>query len=181
MTNAKVLATFLTLGLITACTTSPGGAGEPTGGVTLELRPLVKAGDYAAQAVVERNTKTSIDHLTVTLQRMEPTQGERLIRTVAKAELDEPIRFTNLKPHSTYWIEAKAYKAADESLPSNLISEPATVSISVGIDDAVIVLEGQALAIQLKDVPFSGSRETRFDVRDGGYVTTDPAILSIAP
>jgi|GEM_PF-4983439 len=181
MTNAKVLGAFLTLGLLSACTTPPGGSGTPAGGATLELRPMFQTGGYAAQAVVELNTKASIDHLTVTLQRKAPVQEDSVSQSVSKSQLDETIRFSGLKANSTYWIEAKAFKAADESVPANLISEPATAAIEVKTDDQVIVLAGQSLTIKLKDVAFNGAGNATFDVVDGGYVTTDPATLSIAP
>ena len=181
MTYGKHLGALLTLGLLSACTTFPGGAGTPEGGATLELRTLIKAGGYTAQAVVERYTKDSIHHMTVTLQRKAPVQEEAAAQSVAKADLDGTIRFSKLKANSTYWIEAKAYKAADESLPANLISNPATAAITVTNNDAVIVLDGQAFGIQLKDVAFSGTGETWFDFYEGGYVTPDPATLSLVP
>lgn len=179
MTFHKALGSFLTLGLLSACTSLPAGSGTPAGGATLEIRPMVKAGGYTAQAVVERYTRDSIDHLTITLQRKAPVQEELTSQSIAQDELDQTVRFSNLKANSTYWIEAKAYKAANESLPENLISEPATAAITVTNDDAVIVLEGQAFGIQLKDVEFNGIGSTMFGIQDGGYVTTAPATLSL--
>ncbi|MNR89336.1 hypothetical protein D3C72_203020 [compost metagenome] len=182
MKPSKIFGSFLTLGLLSACTTLPGasGAGE-SGNVTLEFLPQIVDGGYGTQAEVLRNTKASIDHLTVTLQRKHPATEAAVAQALPQADLDKGVRFSNLKPNSTYWIEAKAFKAADESVPANLISEPATAAIEVNTDDQVIVLAGKSLTITLKDVAFNGAGNATFNVVDGGYVTTSPATLSIAP
>ena len=182
MRHGKIFASFLTLGFLSACTTLPGssGSGEP-GSVTLEFRPQIVDGGYGTQSEVLRNTKASIDHLTVTLQRKSPALESAVAQALPQANLDQGVRFSNLKPSSTYWIEAKAFKAADEAVTTNLISEPATAAVEVKTDDQVIVLAGKSLTIMLKDVAFNGAGNATFNMVDGGYLTTDPATLSIAP
>ena len=182
MRHGKVFGSLLTMGLLSACTALPGASGAGASrSVTLEFHPQIVDGSYGTQSEVLRNTKASIDHLTVTLQRKHPEPEAAVAQALPQADLDKGVRFSDLKPNSTYWIEAKAFKAADEDVPANLISEPATAAIEVRTDDEVIVLAGKSLTIRLKDVAFSGSGNATFDVVDGGYVTTGPATLSIAP
>ena len=181
MKHGKLFGSFLTMGLLSACTTLPGASGSgESGSITLEFRPQIVDGGYAVQSEVLRNTKGRIDHLTVTLQRKAPALETAVSQAVPQLDLDKGVRFSNLKPNSTYWIEAKAFKAADETFAGNLISEPATAAVVVGTDDAVIVLGGKDLAITLKDVPFNGSGNATFGITDGGFLTTEPATLSIA-
>lgn len=180
MSLFRLATALLASGLLASCTTPPGSSGTGDApSVTLELRPQFVEGGYASQATVLPNTKASVDHLMLTLSRKLPVEDTTVSRTIAKAQLDETVRFTGLKANSTYWLEAKAYKAADETLAANLISEPATAAIAVGVDDTIIVLEGQAFRIRLKDVSFSGTGTASFDFTDGGYVTPDPEAISL--
>lgn len=180
MTPTRLAAAVMATGLLAACTTLPGISGaEDARSVTLEVRPQLVEGGYASQATVVRNTKASIDHLTLTLSRKLPVEDAPVTQAITKAQLDETVRFTALKPNSTYWLEAKAYKAEDESAAASLISEAATAAITVGTDDTVIVLDGQAFRIQLKDVAFSGTGTASFDFTEGGYATLDPEAISI--
>ena len=174
------LAAVLAMGVLTSCTPLPGSSGEPAaGGATLEFRARLKEGGYATQATVERNTLSSVHHLTVTLQRKQPSVEAAAVLVIPQPNVFDAITFSNLKANSTYWIEAKAYKDADETVPANLISLPASTSVQVSDDDEDVTVAGGFLEIVLTDVVFNGSGEASLKVTEGDYMTPGSATITV--
>ncbi|MBO9542308.1 SMP-30/gluconolactonase/LRE family protein [bacterium] len=148
------------------------------GQAVLQLQPQLQGGGYAAQAVVKTNHEI-VDHLVVELFTMGANSQELVIKdkndqpltkTIAHADLGQPITFSHLKSKTTYRIKATAYDAANQ-----VVSRPFTIDVPVNMDDRPTV---QTLAITLLDKPFSGTGTSSISILDGGLNASGASSIS---
>lgn len=146
----------------------------PAGTVQLMVVPKVVEGPgYQAQAIVTRHSRASIAQLWIRIFELQggieipvlDSAGQPVAIRLAPAELDGPVRISNLRPDHVYRIRSQAFdaQAAD---PAHQISLDAAsyVDVLVGRDDLVA---STTLPVVLSDVVFAGQADGTIRVREG--------------
>jgi hypothetical protein len=175
----------LSLGTLAGCATLAGPLGQSSEGpVTLRLQPTVRDGGLRTQALLKAWTRSDIDHVVVSLHKVEGSNesaalvaGNPLKLDVASGSLSAPIVLKGLRRNTTYRVRASAYKAPGEAA-EHLISEGggSKVTLEVNLDDAPPIA---ALPIQLKDQVFSANATTSFDIVTGKVVNEGSVTATI--
>lgn len=147
------------------------------GKVTLTVTPQVGVGSYSTQAVVNLYTQGDVNHLVLTLfkvdgasesEMVDPT-GTPIFKDIPHGSMSAPVSFTNLHPNTTYRLRAFAYQATGTA-SADVISEDASSSLVVKVltDDKPTAAD---FPIKLKDRPFHGEATSSFQFIPGVYVT----------
>lgn len=161
---------------------------DAAGSSILEIIPEFRDGGYKVQADIKNYTSSDIKQLDMELIRMVKdgaswTMPQTLDTENRKVVSIEPslstktVRFTALRPNTTYRIRWYAYQATGSLTPDSpsRISVDGFRDVPVGINDSVTVA---TMSIQLKDRDFSSTATLDgIEVIDGGY--TYPGTESI--
>jgi hypothetical protein len=169
---------LLSVGVLAGCATlvgPPGTRGE--GSVTLTLQPTVVEGRYRTQALVKALTAADIEHVVVSLSKVEGTEvvpvllgGSPLKRDIPAKSLSLPVAFRGLPRNTTFRILARAYRAAGEDA-GDLISLDASSVIDLAVREDDRPLFDSRLPIQLRDTQFSGVATGSFAIGNGSIVS----------
>lgn len=153
---------------------------DAPGSAVLEIVPEFRDGGYQTLAEIKNYTRSDIKQLDLELIRLEkdgeawklPTtldDSNRKLSSVDPSLANQTIRFTSLRPNTSYRIRWHAFNATGSLTPDspNRISLDGSRDVVIGIDDSVTV---ETLSIQLKDRAFSSTAKLDgIDVIDGGY------------
>lgn len=138
--------------------------------VTLQVAPSSHEGRQV-QALVGNYTQASINHLVITLFKLDGTSAEVALTSTDitdSTKFTSPVTFTKLKQNTTYRIRAYAYKAAGTA-SADQISDDANSSVDVPVttNDAPPLAK---LQVKLIDVGFNGqATSTGTTIVPGGY------------
>jgi|GEM_PF-1291246 hypothetical protein len=155
---------------------------EPAGGATLILTPQVVGGAFRTLAVVTPYTKASINHLVVTVAKLDGVSETPVASAdLSSRDLDHPVTFSNLFRNTTYRARCAAYKAAGSNA-ANLISTTDASSYSdivVGSDERPTM---GTLKVRLIDVVFSGQgTASNIITTPGGFTRKGPTTVLGTP
>lgn len=166
----------LAIALLTGCAWNTLAPESSASTVDLTIRPAFLKGGYQSQAVVEPYTADSVNHLVVTLARMDGNTETPLAEVdLPKADLSKGIAFTKLRHDRTYRIRAHAYKASGTHA-DDLISTDDQVDLAVGKETEHVL----NLEIRLKNRPFNGKAGLPgIDAQDGQYLFDGPASVTV--
>lgn len=175
--------------------TGTGNPGAGTGNVAtqgnavLELVTEVRDGSYTTLAEVKNYTRTDIKRLDVELIRLEkdgngwklPATLNAENRSVNSTDLSGSgtIRFTGLRPKTTYRIRWAAFDVATPAPGAVPISVPGELDVPIDIEEVVNVAK---LMVRLKDRPFNATATAEgIDVTDGGYTYSGSETIEFVP
>lgn len=144
--------------------------GMSLGNATLIVTPRIVSGQYRTLATVAPHTKASINHLVVTVARLDGANETQLASAdLSNGSLDNPVTFSNLFHNTTYRVRCLAYRAPGTSL-SDLISTSDANSytdIVVGVDNRPTMA---TLKVHLIDIAFDGeATASGIIAENGGY------------
>jgi hypothetical protein len=179
MTRAKVIASFLALGLLTACDGLLGlQGGVPGEGVRMVVTPKVIDGGYRAQQTVSNYTKTDIDMLVLELYKLPDEVKPLSTQTVSKADLtaNKAAVFSKLQANTSYRVLAKAFKGEGDAATPISDDANSKADIVVENDDEIAMM----LSVQLIDMPFGATSSGSIDVKPGGYAPKGTESISVS-
>ncbi len=153
-----------------------------SGTAQARLTPVIHAGTYRTQAVVNPFTAADIDHLVLKVFVLSdgqetPVQGALqgtalpVVKDIPGSKLADPVVFENLAPRTTYRFRAYAY-AKPGTEAANLINDPASGSfVDVGVqnDDRPALA---SLPVDLLDRLFDGRGTSSIAVNAGKVSNT---------
>jgi len=183
--QTRSLAFALGLTLLAGCATLPPffqpvpAALVANGDATLRLSAEVAPGGYGMLATLTPYTAASIDHVTLTVYKLDGSteiplkdaQGNPLSVTLSQAQLGHEIAFAKLWRMSTYRIKARAYADAAETQLISKAGASDQIDVAVTGDDRPTAAK---IRVTLIDKAFDGQATvpgltfTPGGVTDGG-------------
>lgn len=151
---------------------------------TVILQPKLGQGSFHAQTVITPYGQADIDHLVVKAftvandveQAITDSSGNPVQRSIASAELGDPVVFGNLHHDTTYRFRAYAYADAGAGQLISTTDAGSYVDVAVVRDDRPDMAN---LPVKLIDKPFSGETTSGFDVTDGDVIHTGTEGVSL--